>query len=139
MILAAKKVGTFIKHTGAKIAKFALKVAAVATEAVSKVVGWIPAIGKPIGKAMEGVSKLENFASDKIHANLGKKLEKGMKVLNKADKVMGYIPRRRDLSDGEGVLQQRDINDGYYFEKRHDIPLAYREEPYFDVEERDIY
>ena len=110
------------------------------TKAASKVVGWIPGIGKPVGRALEGISKLENLASDKIHADLGKKLEKGMNVLNKADKVMGYIPRRRDLSEEEeGVLQQRDINDGYYFEKRRDIPLTYREEHYFDVEERDIY
>jgi len=109
---AAKRVGTFIKNTGAKIAKFGLKVISAVTEVAAKVVGFIPGIGKPIGKAMEGVSEVENFVSDKIHANLGSKLEKGMNVIDKAKKIMGYIPRRRDLSAEEGFWQ-RDISDAY--------------------------
>ena len=134
--LAAQKVGKFMKTTFKKIAKFGLKVVSVVEEVAGKVVGFIPGL-KPIGRAMEGVGKLAGFASDKIHADLGKKLDKGMAVMDKAETVLGYIPRRRrDLSEVED-LQQRD---GYFLEERHDIPLAYRElESYFDADELDFY
>ena len=55
IILAAIKVGTWFKTTGLKIAKFALKVESVVTKVASKVVGWIPGIGKPVGRALEGI------------------------------------------------------------------------------------
>jgi hypothetical protein len=80
---AAKKVGNFVKTTGAKIAKFGLKVYATAASVASRVANFIPGVGKGISKALSGVSKVADFASDKIHANLGKKLEKGMNVMNK--------------------------------------------------------
>ena len=92
VIHMAQKVGHFFKETGAKIAKFGLKVIATVTKVVSKVVGFIPGIGKIAGKAMELVSKGINIASDKIHATLGGKLGKAMAGMNKTNKVMGYIP-----------------------------------------------
>jgi len=133
---AAQKVGHFMKTTFKKIAKFGLKIISVVEEVAGKVVGFIPGL-KPVGKAMEAVGKVAGFASDRIHADLGSKLDKGMAVMDKAETVLGYIPRRRrDLSEVED-LQQRD---GYFLEERHDIPLAYRElESYFDADERDFY
>jgi hypothetical protein len=126
---AAKKVGGFVKHTLGKVAKFGLKIVSVAQELAGKVVGFIPGIGKPLGKVLEGASKVTGFISDKIHANLGKKLEKGMKVMNKADKVMGYIPRN---FEDEGDFQERGIGAAYdYFEGRDYILLEGREDPYF--------
>lgn len=92
VIHMAQKVGHFFKETGAKIAKFGLKVIATVTKVVSKVVGFIPGIGKIAGKAMELVSKGINIASDKIHATLGGKLGKAMAGMNKTNKVVGYIP-----------------------------------------------
>jgi hypothetical protein len=86
---AAKKVGHFVKTTGAKIAKFGLKVYATATKIAGRVASFIPGIGKPISKALSGVSKVANFASDKIHANLGSKLEKGISVMNKIQNPVG--------------------------------------------------
>ena len=74
------------------------------------------------------------MVSDHIHAKLSKKLQKGMNVMNKADKVMDYIPRRRDLLEDE-AFQERDIGEAYYFEERDDIELENREDSYF--EERD--
>jgi hypothetical protein len=124
-----QKVGTFLKTTGAKIAKFGLKVVQTLYTVAGKIVSWIPAVGKPIDRALEGVSKLAGLASDKIHANLGKKLEKGMKVMNTMNKVMDYVPRRRDLS--EGSVQQLEIGD----EERDEIALEDREES----DEQDTY
>jgi hypothetical protein len=134
IILAAKKVGHFIKTTGAKIAKFGLKVVESVGKVVGKVIGFIPGIGKPIDRAIEGISKVAGVISDKIHVRLGKKLDKGMNVMNKADKIMDYIPRRRDLSEEE-AFQQRDISEANYFEERDYIALENREESYFDTNE----
>ena len=126
-----------MKTTGAKIAKFGLKVAQSVGTVVGKVAGFIPAIGKPIGRAIEGVSKVAGVISDKIHAKLSNKLEKGMKVMNKANKVMGFIPRRRDLSEEEEAFQQRDISEPYYLEERDDFELEDRDDSYFEAIERD--
>ena len=103
------------------------------TQVAAKVVGFIPEIGTGVGKVLSGVSKAAGVISDKIHANLGSKLEKGMNVMNKAQKVMGFIPTRRELSlDEDFNLLGRDVgSDGYY--------LEHREESYFDVEVRDTY
>ena len=60
-----------------------------------------------------------------------------MNVMNKANKIMDYIPRRRDLE--ENAFQQRDIGEAYYFEERDDFVLENREESYFEANERDIY
>jgi len=103
-----KKAGTFVRHA-AGAAKFGLKVLASVTEAASKVAGFIPGFGKPLGKVLEGVSKASNIISDKIHAHLNGKLEEGMEIMNKADKIMGYIPRRRDLSAEDGFQQWDDM------------------------------
>jgi len=58
-----------------------------------------------------------------------------MKVMDKADQIMGYIPRRREFSEEE-AFQQRDIGETYHFEERDDIALENRDKSYF---ERDIY
>ena len=136
MLLAAKKVGTFIKHTAAKVAKFGLKVISTVTKAVGKVVSFIPGVGKPIGQALEGVSKVTGLVSDKIHAKLSPGLQKAVNGMNKADKIMGFVPRRRDLSEAEvEAFQQLDISGAY-----HDVPqLEHREESYLDVEEWNSY
>ena len=128
-----------MKTTGAKIAKFGLKVVESVGEVVGKVVGFIPGIGKPLDRAIEGVSKVAGVISDHIHVKLPGKLQKGMDVMNKADKIMGYIPRRRDLSEEE-AFEERDIGEAYYLEERDDdIALENREGSYFEADERDFY
>ena len=137
IILAAKKVGHFIKTTGAKVAKFGLKVVETAGKVIGKAVGFLPGIGKPLGKAIEGASKVAGVISDRIKVKLPKKLEKGVNVMDKINKVTGFIPRRREFSEEE-IFQQRDIDEAY-FEERDDIALENREISYFEVDERDIY
>ena len=104
-------------------------------DVVGKVAGFIPAIGKPIDRAIEGVSKVAGVISDHINVKLPGNLQKGMDVMNKADQIMGYIPRRREFLEEEG-FQQRDIGEAYLFEERDDTALENREESYY---ERDIY
>jgi hypothetical protein len=133
---AAKKVGHFVKTTGAKIAKFGLKVYESVGNVVGHVASFIPGVGKPIQAAIKGATKVAGVISDHIHVNLGKKLEKGMNVMNKANKVMSYIPR--EFSEEQAFLE-RDISDAAYFEERDDIALENREESYFEAYERDIY
>jgi len=135
---AANKVWTFVKKQGAKVAKFGLKVVESVGEVAGHVASFIPAIGKPVQQAIHGVSKVAGVISDHIHAKLSNKLEKGMKIMNKADTVMGFIPR--DFSEDE-AFEQRDISEGYssYFEERDDPALENREESYFEAIERDIY
>jgi Flp pilus assembly pilin Flp len=89
---AAQKVGHFLKTTGAKIAKVALKIVATVGKIAAKVVGFIPGVGKVVGKAMEGASEGLNKASDAIHAHIGGKLGQAMHRMDKAQKVVGYIP-----------------------------------------------
>jgi hypothetical protein len=137
IILAAKKVWHFVKTTGAKIVKFGLKVYQTVGEAVGKVISFIPGIGKPIQEAIHAATTIAGTISDHIHVKLPPKLEKGMKIMNKADTVMSLIPRRRDFS--EEAFQQRDISEAYYFEERDDIALENREESYFEASERDIF
>ena len=85
---------------------------------------------------MDGVAKVAGLISDKIKVKLPAKLEKGMKVMDKANKVMDFIPR--EFSE-EGDFQQRDIDEAYHFEERDDISLENREESYSEVNERDFY
>jgi hypothetical protein len=125
-IIAAKAVGHFVKTTGAKVAKFGLKVVQSVGEVIGKVASFIPEVGKPIERAIHGVSKAAGAISDHIHAKLSAKLQKGMKVMNKANEIMGYIPRRRDLSEEE-AFQQRDISEAYV-EERGDNALEIRED-----------
>jgi len=137
IVTAAKKVGKFIKKTGAKIIKFGMKVLESVGDVVGKVVGFIPGL-KPLGKAIEGVSKVAGVISDHIHTHLSKALEKGMRVMEKANKILRFVPRRRDLSEEE-AFQHQDISDAYYFEERDDITLENRGESYFEANERDVY
>jgi ElaB/YqjD/DUF883 family membrane-anchored ribosome-binding protein len=134
---AVKKVDNFVRTQGAAVAKFGLKVVESVGEAVGHAAAFIPAIGKPIQEVIHGVSEVAGFASDHIKAKLSSKLQKGTNIMNKADKVMSYIPRRRDFSEEDSFLQ-RDISEAY-FEERDDIALENREESYFDAIERDIY
>lgn len=102
-----------MKKNIGKIAKFGLKVIATTTEVIGKVAGFVPGL-KPLGKVAEGVAKVTDFASDKIPGgNLGGSLEKGMDVMNKAEEIMGYIPR--DLSEEEDFHWQRETD---YLEDR---------------------
>jgi len=110
---AAKKVAKFAKTTGAKIAKFGLEVVSTAESVASKVAKFIPGVGKPISAALTGMSKVTGLASDKIHANLGSKLQKGMDVMKKiqnpvggaAGKVLNAL--RREMAE-DAVLFERD-------------------------------
>ena len=107
-------------------------------EAVGTVASFIPEVGKPIQEAIHGVSKVAGVISDHIPAKLSKKLQKGMDVMNTANQVMGFIPRRRDFLEEE-AFEQRDISEENYFEERDDITLEDREDFYFEADERDIY
>lgn len=78
-----------MKTTGAKIAKFGLKVISTVQSVASKVAKFIPGIGKPISAALNGASKVSNLASNKIHVSLGKKLDKGMKIMDKIRNPVG--------------------------------------------------
>ena len=137
-ILAAQKVGHFIKTTGAKIVKFGLKVVQTVGTAVSKVVSFIPEVGKPLERVISGVSKAAGVISDKIHVKLPAKLQKVENGMDKADKIMSYIPRRRDLSEQED-FQQRDISDAYYFEERDDTSLEHDGEEYYSDDDYEYY
>jgi hypothetical protein len=106
-------------------------------EVVGKVAAFIPGIGKPIQQAIHGVTKVAGVVSDRIHVKLSRKLEKGMKVMEKADKIMDYIPRRREFSEEEG-FEQRDIDEAYLFEERDDYELENRDELEESYYERDI-
>ena len=101
-----------MKTTGAQVAKFGLKVVESVGEVAGKIAGFIPGVGKPLQYAIHGISKGAGILSDKIHAKLSPKLEKGMKIMDKADTIMGYIPRRRDLSEEE-VFERRSISKAY--------------------------
>jgi hypothetical protein len=138
IILVAKKVGTFIKKTAGEALKFGLKVAQSIGNVLGHAVSFIPGVGKVIQQVIHAGTKAVGFFSDHIKAPLSKKLQKGMGIMNKANKYMGYIPRRRDFSEEE-AFQQRDIGEANYFEERGDIALENREESYFEAYERDIY
>jgi len=131
---AAQKVWHFVKTTGAQVVKFGAKVVQSVGEVVGKVVGVIPGIGKPIQQAIHGVTEVAGVISDHIHVKLSEKLQKGMNVMNKADKYLGYIPIRRELSEEE-AFQERDISEADYFEERDDIALEDREEFYLEANE----
>ena len=125
-----------MKTTGAKVAKFGLKVVQSWEKVGSKIVSFIPGIGKPLSKALDGVSKVAGVISDNIHVKLDPKLEKGMDVMNKANQIMGYIPR--EFSEEED-FQHRDIDEAYLFEERDDFELENREDSYSDLYERDLF
>lgn len=86
---AAKKTGQFVKKTGAKIAKFGLQVWSTAQSVAAKAAKFIPGVGKPISAALEAASKGTGLAAHKIPVNLGGKLEKGFKVMDKIKNPVG--------------------------------------------------
>ena len=63
-----------------------------------------------------------------------------MHIMDKADQIMDYIPRRRGFSeDSEEAFQQRDIDETYFEERDDDFALENRDGSYFEADERDIY
>jgi hypothetical protein len=92
-MLVVKKVVKFVKTTGAKVVKFGLKVYQSLLTVGAKVVGFIPGIGKPLGKIIDGAAKVVGVVGNKIHATLSHPLQTGMKVMNKALKYMGKVVR----------------------------------------------
>ncbi|KAF8171541.1 hypothetical protein BJ912DRAFT_1147186 [Pholiota molesta] len=73
-----QKVGAWIKTTGAKIAKVGLKI--------------LSTVQKVLSKVMDGESAGLNALSDRIHVDVGGKLGKAMEGMDKARKIVGYIP-----------------------------------------------
>ncbi|KAF8996164.1 hypothetical protein BDQ17DRAFT_1364829 [Cyathus striatus] len=139
---AAKKVGHFVKTTGAKVAKFGLKIISAAQSIGSKIAKFIPVIGKPISAALKAASTGTNAASNAIHVDLGKKLDKGMKVLDKIrNPVSGAAGAaldavlRRDFDDPELVVVSRDWDSEDFLEMREE-DLEERGE-WDEFEERD--
>jgi hypothetical protein len=80
-----QKAGTWIKDNGAKVAKFGLKAVSTAASVAGHIVSLLPGVGKIVGKSLSAVSKLTDFASDKIRADLGDKLNKSMNILDKIE------------------------------------------------------
>jgi gas vesicle protein len=136
---AAKKVGHFVKTTGAKIAKFGLKVLSTAQSVAAKVAGFIPGIGKPIGKALKAASMGTNALSNRIHVSLGSKLDKGMRVMDKirnpvsgaGGAVLDAILRREE---GDEWVIHRELDDSLWDREFDDDDLYARD---YDLEERD--
>ena len=94
-----------------------------------KVVGFISVIGKPLGKVIKAEGKVAGMISDHIHVKLPGNLQKGMNVMNKADKIMGYIPRRREFPfSEEDAFHQQDIGEAYY--SRNLMILSWKIEKY---------
>ncbi|KAF9473952.1 hypothetical protein BDN70DRAFT_885371 [Pholiota conissans] len=139
-----KKVAKFVKANGPKIAKVGLKVAAAATKVGSKFAGYIPGVGKVASMAMTRASALANSASNRIHANIGGKLEKAMKGIDKAEHYADYIPREmskedyllerafddsfddfdaRDAYEWESLMEARGIQDEWLYKR--DTELTY--------------
>lgn len=81
----------FAKTTGAKIVKFGLKVAQSVMTAGAKALAFVPGIGKPLGKVVDGAAKVFGVISDHIKAPLSKHLQTGMNVMRKALNVMGKM------------------------------------------------
>ncbi|KAF9481090.1 hypothetical protein BDN70DRAFT_931204 [Pholiota conissans] len=104
---AAKKVGHFVKTTGAKIAKVGLKAWSTAQRVASKAAQFIPVVGKPLSKILDGASAATNAASNAIHAKMGGKLGKAMNGMNKARKIAGYVPRELP----EDALEERELEE----------------------------
>jgi hypothetical protein len=128
--VAAQKVGHFIKTTGAKIIKVGLKIVSTIQKVAAKVVGFIPGVGKVLGKVLEGASAATNAISNKIHVKIGGKLGKAMAGMDKARKIVGYIPRElpedyqeRDL----GELDEFDARDGYEWDSAMGARADYEE------------
>jgi hypothetical protein len=137
---AAKKTVHWMKTTGAPAIKFGLKAVSTAGRAASKVVQFVPGWGKPVSVALEAHSKVAGAISDKIPGKIPRKLRRASNVMDKANKIMDYIPRRRGFSEeSEEAFQQRDIGETYHFEERDDFAFESRDESYFEAEERDIY
>lgn len=78
------------------VEKVALKSVATAAEASSKLVGLVPGLGilgKPLGFAMNIGGKELNKVSNNIHAKTPQSVNDAMKKMNKAQKILSFIPR----------------------------------------------
>ncbi|KAF8891947.1 hypothetical protein CPB84DRAFT_1748811 [Gymnopilus junonius] len=89
-----QKVGQFIKTTGAKIAKFGLKIVAAVASVAAKVIKFIPGIGTAASMGLKGLAIGASKASDKIHANLGSKLEKATHGMDYVINPMGSAAKK---------------------------------------------
>ncbi|KIM43563.1 hypothetical protein M413DRAFT_383734 [Hebeloma cylindrosporum] len=149
IVTAAKKVGHFIKTTGAKIAKFGLKVISTVQSIGAKVIGFIPGIGKPLGRALKAASMGTNALSNKIHVSLGKKLDKGMAIMDKirnpvsgaGGKALDAILRREEdewivYREFDDMLWDRDLDDMLWDRELEDM-LWDREIDHDDIYARD--
>jgi hypothetical protein len=76
------KAGNWIKDNAAKVGKVALKAVSAVVSVAGRVISFVPGIGKVVGKAVQYAAKGISYGADKIKANLGDKLEKGMKVMS---------------------------------------------------------
>jgi hypothetical protein len=75
----------------------------------SKVAQFIPVVGKPISKALDGASAITNAASNAIHVKIGGKLGKAMRGMDKTRKIAGYIPR--ELTEDALGLEERELEE----------------------------
>lgn len=87
-----QKAGKWIKDNAGKVAKFGLKIWSTATSLVGRVAGFIPGVGKLVGKAIGGISKAADIVAEKIPVDLGDKLNKGMKVMSAIQNPFGEYP-----------------------------------------------
>jgi hypothetical protein len=87
------KAGHWLKDNAGKVAKFGLKVWSTATSLVGRVAGFIPGVGKLVGKAISGISKGVDIASSKIPGELGGGFNKAMGIMDKIQHPIGeYTP-----------------------------------------------
>jgi len=92
---AAKAVEHFAQTTGAKIVKFGTKVVQTVGEVVAKAASFIPDIGKPLEKAIDGVSKVAGVVSDHIHANLFSETTEGDEGYERSEQGYELFPKGR--------------------------------------------
>jgi len=74
--------GKFIKTYGPTIAKIGLKTASTIGSVASRVVNFVPVIGKPASKILKVATKGLNMASNVIPANLPSSLRKTSEIMD---------------------------------------------------------
>ena len=77
-----KAAGKFVKTYGPTIAKVYLKGAATIASVGSRVVKFVPGLGKPASEILKLGSKGLNTASNAIHANLPSSLRKASGIMD---------------------------------------------------------
>jgi hypothetical protein len=95
----------------------------------------LPGVGKVLGKAMEGESMGLNKASNAIHAHIGGKLGQAMHRMDKAQKVVGYVPRSY-ISNSFGERTFEDFED--FNEREWGAELEERVLGYENIAERGL-